>query len=106
MHKVKSFAGGLCLSVALFGIGTTNATPVLFGVDSGTDKLLSINTTTGAGTAVGDLGFGNVDGLSFTPSQIPEPTTIAILTIGLLGLGAARRRRNSVGGTRVKGMGA
>lgn len=45
-----------------------NDTSTLFGADLQTQQLVSFNTTTFAGTAVGSLGFGSVNSLSFDSS--------------------------------------
>ncbi|MDP6814858.1 MAG: PEP-CTERM sorting domain-containing protein [Alphaproteobacteria bacterium] len=66
----------------------------LFGAGNVSDQLYTINTTSGVATAVGPLGFSGVHGLSFVPDAVPEPGTLALFSLGLLGLGAARRRQN------------
>ena len=50
---------------------------------------MTINTSTGAATSVGALGFADVDGLAI----IPEPSTIILAAIGLVGLAAYGWRR-------------
>ena len=40
---------------------------VLYGIDAATDSLITIDTTTGAGTAVSVLTFGGVEGLAWEP---------------------------------------
>ena len=64
----------------------------LFAVDIVNSRLLTLDPTTGAGSVVGPLGRDTVHGLTFR-ADIPEPTTLAILGLGLVGLGAMRRRR-------------
>lgn len=63
-----------------FGFDPTRATfrgtpPVIdfetgkmYGTDDATDKLIVINTDTGAATAVGALGFADVQGIAFDPN--------------------------------------
>ena len=41
---------------------------ILHGSDVFSDELLTINTSTGAGTSVGALGFDRVEGLAFDPN--------------------------------------
>lgn len=45
-------------------------TSTLYGCDAETDQLITIDTVTGAGTAVGAIGFGNVLGLAFDPDSV------------------------------------
>jgi len=69
----------------------SDATPTLVeGVLSDTPAGVfdTIVLTAGPGAFIG------IDNLSVdTPNPVPEPTSIALLTVGLLGGGAARRRR-------------
>ncbi len=62
---------------------------ILHGSDVFSDELLTINTSTGAGTSVGALGFTIVSGLAF----VPEPSTVILAAIGLVGLAAFGWRR-------------
>jgi hypothetical protein len=48
-------------------------------------------STTGTATRIGSTGVGEVGDLAFGP--IPEPTTFVLLSIGLLGVGAATRKK-------------
>ncbi len=50
--------------------------------------LFSINTATGASTFVGRTGLAGVTGLT----RVPEPGSLAVLSLGLCGLLAVRRR--------------
>ena len=42
----------------------------------------------------GSGGLDGASGLIFTPESVPEPGTLALLGLGLLGLGLTRRRAN------------
>lgn len=77
----------------------------LFGTDVSSDQLLTIDTSTGAATAVGPLVFGNIQGLAFQPESangvIPEPSSLALLCIGVTGLfGYSWRQRRKRGAAR------
>lgn len=59
----------------------------MFGVGNHTNRLLALNTSTGAATTLGDLGH-SILGLG---NPIPEPATLSLLAFG--GLALIRRRR-------------
>ncbi|MDC3378881.1 hypothetical protein OAX78_01180 [Planctomycetota bacterium] len=68
-------SNGALTQVGLVGFGSVNGlafdpnTDTLYGSDVGSDQLITIDTTTGAGTPVGPThGFNRVDGLAFDPS--------------------------------------
>jgi len=54
--------------ILLVGGAAQSKAGILYGSDVATDKLVTINTSTGAATSVGSLGFSFVDGLAFDPN--------------------------------------
>lgn len=56
----------LAFTLALFSSSVAHAG--LVAADSNTDELISVNSTTGAGTAIGSLGFQSVIGLAYDTS--------------------------------------
>jgi hypothetical protein len=86
---------------SVFGMASPNGAD-LYGFSD--NRVLSINATTGAGrllsTANGPV-LGAVYGSAFfneavpTPA-IPEPSTYALLTVGLIGLGFAAKRKQKL----------
>lgn len=60
----------------------------------GTSGLFNINLATGAATSIGAIGSG-LTLLDIAVAPVPEPETLALLGVGLLGLFAARRRSRS-----------
>ena len=73
MKTATIFLAVLALLAA--GVAQSKA-GILHGSDIGADDLLTINTSTGAGTSVGALGFGGVLGLAV----VPEPSTLILLS--------------------------
>ena len=72
--------------------------PEIFSVDVGAYLISGINSIffTGYGENNGDYVIGQVD-LEYDSGSVsvPEPGTLALFAIGLLGMGAARRRKKA-----------
>jgi len=86
-------------SSAVYGLATDNNID-LYGLTSTT--VLSINTATGAGSALvnyGGQGLNAAWGSAFLSEAgggtIPEPATLALLSLGLVGIGFARKKKQS-----------
>lgn len=111
LHTVNPLTGAIISTVAIGalpsgnfvhfgGLGVRPTDGALFG--AGREATVSQRgdiytlSATGAATLIGSTGVGEVGDLAFTP--IPEPTTMLLLSIGLLGVGAAtgkKRRTNA-----------
>ena len=82
--------GGALGSTSVTGIN--NTTPAFFGVisDMGAIGQLTFGVP-GAGELIDNITFGNA-----VASQLPEPGSLALFGLGLLGLCVAVRRRGAV----------
>jgi len=79
-----------------FNALASDANGLLYGTGRGSGaQLATINTTTGVITSIGVFNFGEADALTFGFAPVPEPSTVALMLLGLLGAGVARRRKGS-----------
>lgn len=74
-----------------FNALTSSPDGVLYGTGKGSGaQLVTIDTTTGVITSVGVLSFGEADALAFGFAPVPEPSTWALMLLGLLVTGWRR----------------
>ena len=73
--------------------GTTSAVVSLFDFTLAPDGMAGVRyvADVGVSDAIGDLS----DSVTVSVTAIPEPTTTALMALGLAGVALARRRRNS-----------
>jgi hypothetical protein len=74
-------------------LGVRPTDGAIFGGTGDAHQLFRINPATGAETLVGDTGLNFVGDLAFV--SVPEPATLALLGVGLAGLGFSRRRKSN-----------
>jgi WD40 repeat protein len=104
LYTVNTSTGAITSVAALsnlplnFGTGfnalTSDPNGVLYGTGRGSGaQLVTIDTTTGVITSVGVLSFGEADALAFGFAPVPEPSTWALMLLGLLAVGWRRFAR-------------
>jgi hypothetical protein len=76
-------------------LSSGNAAFALLTADGGTSSFFSVNLASGAATSIGAIGNG-LTIIDIAVQQVPEPETLTLLTIGLLGLSASRKRSRSI----------
>jgi Domain of unknown function (DUF4394) len=88
--------GGLAFDQSSNTLFLTNPTSNGLNAPS---SLYTVNVATGQATLVGMTGVDTIDGLAWSATSleigaVPEPTTIALWSIGVLGMGLVVRRKN------------
>lgn len=72
------------------GLGINPLTSEIFATEAYTGNIFKVDPVTGEMTYTGTPGPGLVSDLTF---RVPEPGTLAVLSLGILGLAFTRRRR-------------
>jgi hypothetical protein len=96
--QAASVTTGLELAIPLSQIGYTGGSiEILADINGGGDTYLANQFLSGLPVGTGNLGastfnFGSTPGEFFTVTPVPEPSTIALIGMGLAGLVSRRRK--------------
>jgi len=97
LDEITSFSGvtltGFSGDVLNGFWSVVDAVPDIMGISTGTSRWTFSGNLTGPGTAPIGLGIGLFDfEISNVTTSVPEPATMTLLGLGLLGLGWAKRK--------------
>jgi hypothetical protein len=85
---VSTFIGDMGIDADQIGLAYDELTDTLYA-NVANDGLYSLSVGTGAATFIGANGFADIDGLAW----VPEPATLALLSLGVAGIGYQRRKK-------------
>ncbi len=75
------------------GLAYDPTADILYAIDGQSANLYSLNADNGASSIIGSTGRGAAQGGLAFVSQVPEPTTLALMGLGLAGIGYRRKRK-------------